>query len=119
MRGTQVTLVVVVPQALTNGIEVVKPIIIDHAKGHSDVGQMLSRNQIMEYASNDNYDICVDSAHMDSLLPCLRACNTWTTILVAAFSWLQSLSDAVTATQDKTSWRSLVRDATRPATQAT
>ena len=30
-----------------------------------------------------------------------------------------SLSDAVTATQDKTSWRSLVRDATRPATQAT
>ena len=30
-----------------------------------------------------------------------------------------SLSDAVTATQDRTSWRSLVRDATRPATQAT
>ena len=29
------------------------------------------------------------------------------------------LSDAVTATQDRTSWRSLVRDATRPATQAT
>ena len=29
-----------------------------------------------------------------------------------------SLSDAVTATQDRTSWRSLVRDATRPATQA-
>ena len=30
-----------------------------------------------------------------------------------------SLSDAVTATKDRTSWRSLVRDATRPATQAT
>ena len=30
-----------------------------------------------------------------------------------------SLSDAVTATHDRTSWRSLVRDATRPATQAT
>ena len=30
-----------------------------------------------------------------------------------------SLSDAVTATQDRTCWRSLVRDATRPATQAT
>ena len=30
-----------------------------------------------------------------------------------------SLSDAVTATQDRTSWRSLVRDATRPAMQAT
>ena len=29
------------------------------------------------------------------------------------------LSDAVTATHDRTSWRSLVRDATRPATQAT
>ena len=30
-----------------------------------------------------------------------------------------SPSDAVTATYDRTSWRSLVRDATRPATQAT
>ena len=30
-----------------------------------------------------------------------------------------SLSDAVTATQDRTSWRSHVRDATRPGTQAT
>ena len=30
-----------------------------------------------------------------------------------------SLKDAVTATQDRTSWRSLVRDATRPATLAT
>ena len=29
-----------------------------------------------------------------------------------------SLSDAVIATQDRPSWRSLVRDATRPATQA-
>ena len=86
MRGTHVTLVVVAPQALTNGVEVVKPIILVHAKGHSDVGQMLSRNQMMEYASKDNYDICVDSAHIDSLLPCLRACSTWATILVSAFS---------------------------------
>ena len=45
---------VVAPQALTNGVGVVKPIIIAHAKGHSDVGQMSSRNQIMEYASKDN-----------------------------------------------------------------
>ena len=30
-----------------------------------------------------------------------------------------SLSDAVTATYDRTSWRSLVRDTTRPTTQAT
>ena len=30
-----------------------------------------------------------------------------------------SMSDAVTATYDRTSWRSLVRDATRPTTQAT
>ena len=30
-----------------------------------------------------------------------------------------SLSDAVTETHDRTSWRSLVRDATHPATQAT
>ena len=29
-------------------------------KGNSDVDQMLSRNQIMEYASKDNYDTCVD-----------------------------------------------------------
>ena len=54
MRGTQVTLVVVAPQALTNGGEVVKQIILADAKCHSDVGQMLSRNQIMEYASKDN-----------------------------------------------------------------
>ena len=88
MRGTHVTLLVVAPQALTNGvgIEAVNPIILAHAKGHSDVGQMLSRNQIMEYASKDNYDICVDSAHIDSLLSCFRACSTWTTILVSTFS---------------------------------
>ena len=66
---------VVVLQALTNGVEVVKPIILAHAKYHSDVGQIWSRNQIMEYASKDNYGICVDSAHIDSLLPCLRACS--------------------------------------------
>ena len=86
MRGTQVTLVVVAPQALTNGVEAVKPISLAHAKGHSDVGQMLSRNQIMEYARKDNYDICVDSAHIGSLLPSFRACSTWTTLLVYAFS---------------------------------
>ena len=86
MRGTQVTLVVVAPQALTNGVEAVKPIRLAHAKGHSDVGQMLRRNRIMEYARKDNYDICVDSAHIDSLLPCFRACSTWTTLLVSALS---------------------------------
>ena len=66
MRGTQVTLVVVAPQALTNGVEAIKPIILAHAKGHSDVGHMLSPNQIMEYASKDNYDIiimCRQCAH--------------------------------------------------------
>ena len=72
MRGTQVTLVIVARQTLTNGVEVVKPSILVHAKGHSDVAQMLSCNQIMEYASKDNYDICVDSAHIDSLLPLLQ-----------------------------------------------
>ena len=72
MRGTQVTLVIVGRHAFTNGVEVVKPIIPIHAKGHSDVAQMLSRNQIMEYASKDNHDICVDSAHIDSLLPLLQ-----------------------------------------------
>ena len=77
---------VVVPQAVTNGVEAVKPIILAHAKCHSDVGQMLSRNQIMEYASKDNHDICVDSAHIDSLLPGFRAFSTWTTNLVSAFS---------------------------------
>ena len=56
---------IVSPQALTNGVEVVKPILIAHAKGHSDVGQMFSRNQIMEYASKGNYDIimCRQYAH--------------------------------------------------------
>ena len=56
-----------------NGIEVLTPIVIAHAKDHSDVDQMLTRNQIMEYASKDNYDdLCVDSAHIDSLLPLLQ-----------------------------------------------
>ena len=89
MCGTQLKLVDVAPQALTNDVEVVKPIILARAKGHADVGQMWSRIQIMEYASKNNYDICVDSAHTYSLLPCLRSCSTWTTILVSAFSWLQ------------------------------
>ena len=61
-----------VPQAFTNDIEVVKPIFLSHAKGHSDVGQMLSHNHIMEYASEDNYDICVDSVHIDNLLLLLQ-----------------------------------------------
>ena len=61
-----------VSQAFTNDIDVVKPICLAHAKGHSDVGQMLSHNQIMEYASEDNYDICVDSVHIDNLLLLLR-----------------------------------------------
>ena len=72
MHGTHLTLVIVAPQAFTNGVEVVILISLAHAKGHSDVGQMLYRNQIMEYASKDNYDICVDSAHIDSLLPMLQ-----------------------------------------------
>ena len=60
-------------QAFKNGIEVLTPIVIAHAKDHSDVDQMLTRNQIMEYASKDNYDdLCVDSAHIDSLLPLLQ-----------------------------------------------
>ena len=64
---------IVAPQAFNNGIEVLTPIVIAHAKDHSDVDQMLTRNQIMEYASKDNYDdICVDSAHIDSLLPLLQ-----------------------------------------------
>ena len=63
---------IVVPRAFTNGVEVVKPIALSHAKDHSDVDQMLTRNQIMEYASKDNYDLCVDSAHIDSLIPLLQ-----------------------------------------------
>ena len=53
---------VVAPQALTNGVESVKPIILAYAKGNSDVGQMLSRNQIMEYASKDDI-MCRQCAH--------------------------------------------------------
>ena len=82
MCWTQVTLVIVAPQAFKNGIEVVTPIVIAHAKDHSDVDQMLTRNQIMEYASKDNYDdLCVDSAHIDSLLPLLQGMHYWTTSL--------------------------------------
>ena len=72
MCGTQLTLVIVAPQAFKNGLEVLKPILIAHAKDHSDVDQMLTRNQIMVYASKENYDLCVDSAHIDSLLPLLQ-----------------------------------------------
>ena len=82
MCWTQVTLVIVAPQAFKNGIEVLTPIVIAHAKDHSDVDQMLTRNQIMEYASKDNYDdLCVDSAHIDSLLPLLQGMHYWTTSL--------------------------------------
>ena len=60
---------IVAPQAFKNGIEVLTPIVIAHAKDHSDVDQMLTR----KYASKDNYDgLCVDSAHTDSLLPLLQ-----------------------------------------------
>ena len=69
MRGTHVTLVIVAPQAFTDGVEVVKPVILAHAKGHSDVGQMLSRNQIMECAGEDNYNIWVDSTKKKKGLP--------------------------------------------------
>ena len=40
--GNDRELVIVAPQALTNGVEVVKPIILAHAKGHLYVAQMLS-----------------------------------------------------------------------------
>ena len=50
----------------------VKPVIPAHAKGHPDVGQRLSRNQIMECASKDDNNICVDSTHTDGLLPLLQ-----------------------------------------------
>ncbi len=46
MRGTQVMLAIVVPQAFTDGVDVVKPVILAHAKGHPDVGQRLSRYNI-------------------------------------------------------------------------
>ena len=54
-------LAIVVPQAFTDGVDVVKPVILAHAKGHPDVGQRLSRNQIMECASKDDNNFCVDS----------------------------------------------------------
>ena len=41
-------------QGFTDGVDGVKPAILAHAKCHSEVGQMLSRNQSMECAINDN-----------------------------------------------------------------
>ena len=50
--------VIVAPQTFNiYGVDVVKTVIIDHAKCHSVVGQMVSRNQIMECTSKDNYNI--------------------------------------------------------------
>ena len=43
-------LAIVVPQAFTDGVDVVKPVILAHAKGHPDV----------------------DSTHTDGLLPLLQ-----------------------------------------------
>ena len=63
---------IVAPQAFTNGVEVVTPLALSHAKDHSEVDQMLTHNQIMEYASKDNYDLCVVSAHIDSMIPLLQ-----------------------------------------------
>ncbi len=60
-------LAIVVPQAITDGVDVVKPVILAHAKGHPDVGQRLSRNQIMECASKDDNNFCVDSTQTDGL----------------------------------------------------
>ena len=67
---------IVAPQAFTNGVEVVKPTVLAYAKNHTDVDQMLSSNHIKECASKDNYDLCVDSAHIEGLIPCFSACST-------------------------------------------
>ena len=50
---------IVAPQAFKNGIEVLTPIVIAHAKDHSDVDQMLTRNQIMpgDVFTNGNHNL--------------------------------------------------------------
>ena len=67
MRETQVTIVIVAPQALTNGVEVVKPIIHAHSRACSCQRPLRCRPNVEsqpDHASNDNYDICLDSAHI-------------------------------------------------------
>ena len=75
MRETQVTIVIVAPQALTNGVEVVKPIILAHSRACSCQRPLRCRPNVQsqpDHASNDNNDICLDSVHIDSLLPLLQ-----------------------------------------------
>jgi len=52
-----------------------KPVILAHSKGHLDVSQWLSRNQLIEYDYKDDYkyNICVRSTHMDSLSSMLHS----------------------------------------------
>jgi len=49
------------------------PVILAHSKGHLNVSQWLSRNQLMEYDYKDDYNICVRSTHMDSLSTLLHS----------------------------------------------
>ena len=60
-------------QACTDGTDVEKPATLAYSKGHSDVSQWLSRNQLMEYACKDDYNICVRSTHRDSLCTLLHS----------------------------------------------
>ena len=75
MRETQVTFMIVAPQALTNGVEVVKPIILAHSRVCSCHRPLRCRPNVEsqpDHTSNDNYGICLDSVHIDSLLPLLQ-----------------------------------------------
>ena len=72
MRETQVMIVIVAPQAYTDGVYVVKPVILAHGKCDPDVGKMLSRRRIMECAYKDDYNIYVHNTHLDSLRPLLQ-----------------------------------------------
>ena len=63
---------IVAPQASTNGVDVVKPVILDLAKGDSDVGKRLSRRKIMEFAYKDDNNMCVHNTHNDSIRPLLQ-----------------------------------------------
>ena len=64
--------VIVAPQACTDGVYVVKPVILAHGKCDSDVGKRLSHCKIMECAHNDDCNICGHSTHLDSLRPLLQ-----------------------------------------------
>ena len=72
MRETQEVLVIVAPQACTDGVDVLKSVILAHAKGYPDIDQSLGYSQITECANKDDYNICVNSTHMESLCPLLQ-----------------------------------------------